>query len=100
MVFFVIGINIYQISFLQKGDEPAITSLNLLMGLYQPLLVARLGLIFLGVLWLAFSISQMVREQRSIQELMAPIYGSCLLVMIGEILGRFLFYATHVRIGI
>jgi anaerobic dimethyl sulfoxide reductase subunit C (anchor subunit) len=100
MVLLVTGINFYQITHLQAADEPAITSLNLLLGLYQPLFMIRFGLIFLGVVWLIFSISQMLRKQKTIQELMTPIYGSCLLVMIGEILGRFLFYATHVRLGI
>ena len=31
---------------------------------------------------------------------MIPIYLSSLLIIIGEIIGRFLFYAIHVRIGI
>lgn len=100
MIIVVIGINFFQVSYLQNADEPAITSLKLLLDLYQPLFMIRLGLIFIGVVWLIFSISQMVRKQKTIQELMTPIYGSCLLVMIGEILGRFLFYATHVRLGI
>jgi anaerobic dimethyl sulfoxide reductase subunit C (anchor subunit) len=100
MVFMVIGINFYQITFLQTAEESATTSLNLLLGLYQPLFLIRLGFIFIGVTWLISTIIQMVRKQKTIQELMTPIYGSCLLVMIGEILGRFLFYATHVRLGI
>jgi len=100
MAIMVIILNLYQISYLRNADEPAKTSLDLLLGLYQPLFIIRLGLIIIGVGWLIFSVSQMVRKRKTIQELMAPIYGSCLLVMIGEILGRFLFYATHVRIGI
>lgn len=100
MVLVIAGINLYQISYLQNADEPAKTSLNLLLGLYQPLFVIRLGFIFVGVGWLILSVSQMLRKRKTTQELMTPIYGSCLLVMIGEILGRFLFYATHVRLGI
>jgi hypothetical protein len=32
--------------------------------------------------------------------LILPVYLACMFVLIGEILGRFPFYATHVRIGI
>jgi DMSO reductase anchor subunit len=32
--------------------------------------------------------------------LLGPIYIACIMVMVGEILERFLFYASHVRIGI
>lgn len=100
MVLIIIGLNLNQITYLQNADESAFTSLELLLGLYQPLFVVRLGLIFIGVLWLIMAIIQMIRNGKNLQELMTPIYGSCLLVMIGEILGRFLFYATHVRLGL
>jgi len=100
MVVLIFFINFYQISNLQFAGEPALTSLNLLLGLYQPLLGLRLGLAVIGVAWFIYSLIQMRQNRRTAQELLVPIYASCLLVMIGEILGRFLFYATHVRIGI
>jgi DMSO reductase anchor subunit len=34
------------------------------------------------------------------QSLLLPVYLSCLLILVGEIIGRFLFYATHIRVGI
>lgn len=96
----VLALYYLQIVYLSQGDESARTSLRLLMELYQPLFGMRLGLMVIGVGWLALAIFQLVYRKKSIQELLAPVYLSCLMVMIGEILGRFLFYATHVRVGI
>jgi hypothetical protein len=90
----------FQISSLSRGDETVRTSMRLLMELYQPLFGMRLGLMLAGVGWLAYSVYRMLSRERKIQELLTPIYLSCLMVMIGEILGRFLFYATHIRLGI
>jgi anaerobic dimethyl sulfoxide reductase subunit C (anchor subunit) len=100
MVFVIVALNIYQIVYLQNSKEPALTSLDLLLDLYQPLYMIRLGLIIIGVAWLIYSTSQIVRNRKPLHDLLTPIYSSCLLVMIGEILGRFLFFATHVRLGI
>jgi DMSO reductase anchor subunit len=36
----------------------------------------------------------------SLSRFTAHAYFTCLLLLIGEILGRFLFYATHIRIGL
>lgn len=96
----VVSFEFYQISLLRAGDESAHTSLNLLLKLYQPLFVMHLALLLVGVGWLVLSVIQMMRERKTIKELMTPIFTSCTLVMIAEILGRFLFYAIHVRVGI
>jgi DMSO reductase anchor subunit len=70
------------------------------MRLYQPLLVLRLGLPLVGIVWLVISVYKMLKENKTITDLMMPVYVSCTSVMVGEILGRFLFYAIHVRIGV
>jgi DMSO reductase anchor subunit len=49
---------------------------------------------------LALAIYLHTREQKPVRDLLLPTYITCLLVMVGEILGRFLFYAIHVRTGI
>jgi anaerobic dimethyl sulfoxide reductase subunit C (anchor subunit) len=100
MVVIVIAVSVYQVLYLQDADKSAVTSLELLLGLYQPLFSLRLVMILMGVVWLIYSVVQMTENRKTVQESLTPIYGSCLLVMIGEILGRFLFYATHVRLGI
>jgi anaerobic dimethyl sulfoxide reductase subunit C (anchor subunit) len=100
MVITVISITAFQILFLQNADPPATISLDLLLGLYRPLFILRLTMIFIGIVWLIYSIVQMTQKGKGVRELLTPIYASCFLVMVGEILGRFLFYATHVRLGI
>jgi len=100
MAIMVFVLNFYQISYLQNAGETAKTSLNLLFGLYQPLLRLRLGLMPTGVGLLVISIILMIRKKKNVLDLVTVIYISCLLVMIAEILGRFIFYATHVRLGL
>ena len=100
MAIMVFVLNFYQISYLQNAGETAKTSLNLLLGLYQPLFRLRLGLMPTGVGLLAISVILMNRKKKNVLDLVTFIYISCLLVMIAEILGRFIFYATHVRLGL
>lgn len=96
----VVALNIYQINLLRVGNQWTQTSYELLMRLYQPLLVMRVGLPLVGIVWLVISVYKMSKENKTITDLMMPVYASCISVMVGEILGRFLFYAIHVRIGV
>lgn len=90
-----------QISSLRMIEhEDAQTSLNLLFDLYQPILVLRFSLLTLGVGWLVISIWLAFRRNQAIKRLIGPVYLACLLIIVAEILERFLFYAAHVRIGI
>jgi anaerobic dimethyl sulfoxide reductase subunit C len=93
-------LNLSLIATLRQGDLSALTSLELLLGLYRPLLILRYLTLFAGVGW--FAITAFLFYRRSLREMAitTPVYLSCLLVLIAEILGRFLFYATHVRLGI
>jgi anaerobic dimethyl sulfoxide reductase subunit C (anchor subunit) len=95
-----ISITLYQIHLLGQGDPTAQTSLRLLLELYMPLLVIRF--LFLGITppWLGYSVHRMRKTASAPQQLLLPVYISCLLILVGEIIGRFLFYATHVRVGI
>jgi anaerobic dimethyl sulfoxide reductase subunit C (anchor subunit) len=97
---FIVILNIFQIELLRAGDASAQTSLTLLLGIYQPLFILRAILLVAGVGSLAITVTRMIQIKKPLKELMTPVYVSCMLVMIGEILGRFLFYATHARIGI
>lgn len=95
-----ITISFYQIYLLDHGDIAAQTSLQLLFQLYMPLFITHL--LFLGTspLLLAYAVRRMRMNGFKPQELIFPIYMPCLLILIAEIIGRFLFYATHIRIGI
>ena len=100
MVIAIAVLNYLQISSLRAGNESAQASVDLLLELYLPLLVIRYALLFVGVGWLVVTVARSHSRRKAAEELMAPVFIACLLVMIAEILGRFLFFAIHVRIGI
>jgi anaerobic dimethyl sulfoxide reductase subunit C (anchor subunit) len=89
-----------QMALLARGDLIARTSLRLLMELYKPLLVMRLMSLLFASMTLVLAVFRMCREWIKPQDLMMPVYLSCLVILVGEIIGRFLFYATHIRTGI
>jgi anaerobic dimethyl sulfoxide reductase subunit C (anchor subunit) len=93
-------LELFRIGSLQTENVAARTSLELLFDLYQPLLFMRVGFVIIGSVWLAYNTFQAVHDRNRYRRLLLPVYSSFMLLMIGEILGRFLFYATHVRVGI
>lgn len=95
-----IALTFTQIRLLAHGDLIARTSLSLLVNLYLPLFLLRLVFLIYASISLAFSVVKMYRLQTTPQDLMSPVYLSCLLILVGEIIGRFLFYATHIRVGL
>lgn len=97
----VVALGLYQIVLLRNMELlSAQASLKLILDLYKPLFFMRIGLTIIGVAWLIGVVSYFIRTQRSFIKLLGPVYIACIMVLIGEILERFLFYATHVRIGI
>lgn len=97
---FSLAINLKLISDLSRGGTSAQTSLVLMLGLYQPLLGLRYIALFTGVGWFGLITFALYQDKKRLHEITSPVYLACLLVLIAEILGRFLFYATHVRVGI
>ena len=95
-----ISITLLQINMLQKGDAAAHSSLNLLFELYLPLLILRGILLIYAPFSLVYFVNRMYRQNRPPQGIMMPVYISSLFIIVGEIIGRFLFYAIHVRVGI
>lgn len=89
-----------QIRLLAQGDLIARTSLDLLVELYLPLFLLRLVFLICSILSMMYAAIRMYRLQSTPQSLMMPMYLSCLLILVGEIIGRFLFYATHIRVGL
>lgn len=97
----ILALNYLHIDSLSDMDHPsAQASLELLLGLYQPLLILRFGLLLLGGGQLFVWWHKTVREKIPVSHLIGPVYLACALILVGEILGRFLFYASHVRVGI
>ena len=96
----IVIINLFYLHSLRTGSTLMQTSYDLLMELYMPLLIIRFLLLLAGVGWLVIPVAMMKRARKSIQQLFTPAYLACLLVIVGEILGRFLFYAAHIRTGL
>ena len=100
LVILAMSIIYVQMRLLAQGDLIARTSLRLLLGLYLPLFVMRLIFLLFASISLGISVYRICGLKITPQSLMMPVYLSCLLILVGEIIGRFLFYATHIRVGI
>lgn len=99
-IFISLAVNLIQIADLSKGDLISTTSLQLLLQLYYPLLIMRGLTVIIAAILLGFLAYQKHNQTVILQNIMTPVFMSCLLILIGEIIGRFLFYATHIRVGI
>jgi anaerobic dimethyl sulfoxide reductase subunit C (anchor subunit) len=85
---------------LAAGSQPSVESASLMLSDYGPILGLRLAFVFIGAgilgLFLYRSASSAEREK-----VMGNLtYGAFVLVLVGEVMGRFLFYASHVRLGL
>ncbi len=94
------AITYFQVAGLFSGNAAAQASLDLLLNIYQPLLIFRLVLLFVGVGWLAVVTARLNQKKPEKENFLLQVLIACLLVMVAEILGRFLFYAIHVRVGL
>lgn len=93
-------ISLYQIYYLQQGSTVAQTSLRLLIEIYQPLLIIRFIFLIVAPICMGYAVYRMRKVKFSSEQFVTPVYISCLLVLVAEIIGRFLFYATHIRVGL
>lgn len=67
---------------------------------YGAIFVLRVALVFLGAGVFAFFLYKNAASAAKEQVLANLVYGAFALVLVAEVLGRFLFYATHIGIGI
>ena len=82
------------------ADPAAKASLLLLTGSDKVLLVLRLVLLFVGAGLLAVFVYQNASSESKVQVVGEIAYFAFALVLLSEVLGRYLFYATMVKIGI
>jgi anaerobic dimethyl sulfoxide reductase subunit C (anchor subunit) len=81
-------------------DELAQTTVNLLLNVYRLLFDMRFITLFAGIGLFGLVVYWLVKKKKPLKDLVTPTYVTCLLLLMAEILGRFLFYAAHVRLGI
>lgn len=88
------------LAFLATGSPAAISTVKLFSGPFSMVLVLRLILAFVGAAIFGVFLYQNSKKvgQEKIMGYLA--YSAFILVLVAEILGRYLFYATRVRIGI
>ncbi|MCL4529122.1 MAG: dimethyl sulfoxide reductase anchor subunit [Chloroflexi bacterium] len=88
------------VAYLATGSSAAIASTQLMIGPFGLIFLLRLLFAFVGAgvfgLFL-YQIAQAAGKERTLSYL---AYCAFVLVLVAEVLGRFLFYATRVRIGV
>jgi anaerobic dimethyl sulfoxide reductase subunit C len=82
------------------GAGPAAESAALMGGQYSVIFALRLALVFIGAGVLGVFVYQNASSPGKEKIMGNLTYLSFLLVLVGEVLGRFLFYATFAKIGI
>ncbi len=88
------------LAFLSTRGAAALQTLNLMVGAYGWALIVRLILVFLGGGLLATYLFENASATGKEKTLATLAYSAFALVLVSEVLGRFLFYATHYRIGV
>ena len=87
-------------AYLATQGSTALESVMLMVGPYLSTLVIRLLLIFVGAGILATYLYRNAGMPGREKIVATITYGAFALVFVAEIMGRILFYATHVRIGL
>lgn len=88
------------LAFLSTRGAAALRTLDLMAGIYGWALIIRLILVFVGGGLLATYLFENASTAGKEKTLTTLAYSAFVLVLVSEVLGRFIFYATHYRIGI
>jgi anaerobic dimethyl sulfoxide reductase subunit C (anchor subunit) len=78
----------------------AAKSAELLFIDFQPLLIMRIVLVFLGAGLFSLFLYRKAEGLSFQKALSYLVYGAFALVLVSEVLGRYLFYASQVRVGV
>ena len=85
---------------LAAGPAAAMQSANLLATEFLGLFVARLILVLLGAGLFAFLLYRSARDLNRERAAFALVFAAFAFVLVGEAIGRYLFYVTSVKIGL
>jgi len=85
---------------LASGSEAAVKSAQLMAGTYGWMLGLRVGLVFIGAGLFALFLYRSALTKENEKILSNLTYYAFAFVLVAEVIGRFLFYATAVRIGV
>lgn len=87
-------------AYLATQGATALESLQMMTRTYGAALVIRLLFIFVGAGLLTTYLYRNASSAGKEKTMATLVYSAFVLVLAGEVMGRFLFYATHVRIGL
>lgn len=87
-------------AYLSAQGTEAVQSLNMMVGEFGVTFALRLLFVFLGAGVLAAYIYRNASILGKEGTLSVLVYSALVLILAGEVMGRFIFYATHVRIGL
>jgi DMSO reductase anchor subunit len=87
-------------AFLSSRGNAAVESLNLIIGSFGLTLALRLILVFIGAGLLAAYLYRNASIPGKESTFSTLVYSALVLVLVSEVMGRFIFYATHVNIGL
>ena len=88
------------VAFLSTQGSAALASLNLMFGTYGLAFFFRLLLVFAGGGVLVAYLYRTASAANQEKAMATLAYSAFVLVLLGEVLSRFLFYATRFRIGV
>jgi len=90
-----------QVAYLAASASPAAhASAQLMFGTYGLIFALRLALVFIGAGVLAVFLYQNAMSPGREKVMGSVAYAALALVLVSEVLGRFIFYATHIKIGL
>ncbi len=90
----------FYMAFLSTQGFAALRTLNLLVTQFGFLLFLRLLLVFIGAGVLGLYLYRNASASGGEKTLATLVYSAFVLVLVSELLGRVLFYATHYKIGV
>ncbi|NLG98438.1 MAG: dimethyl sulfoxide reductase anchor subunit [Chloroflexi bacterium] len=97
----IMAMNIGRVLEMRAAPEDAMAqaALALQLELYRLLFDLRFVTLIIGTGMFALVVHWLTAQKKTLDQLVTPAYVTCLLILMAEILGRFLFYAAHVRLG-
>ena len=87
-------------AYLSSQGTAALESLNMITSSFGTMLAIRLFLVFVGAGILAAYLYHNASTIGKENTLFTMVYSALFLVLVSEVMGRYIFYATHVRIGL
>jgi anaerobic dimethyl sulfoxide reductase subunit C (anchor subunit) len=88
------------VAVLATGGAAAVTSVKMMAGNYLVLFILRIALAFLGAGVFALFLYRNASSPGREKVLGYLAYSAFFVVLAAEVIGRFMFYATHVNIGL